>query len=253
MAKSSAGKSSLKRAVRVLEAFDSGVRDLSVSEICRKTGMPLSTAHALAGQLVEVGLLERLPSRRYRIGLHMWELAVRTPGAVGMREIATPYLRTVLATLGHHVQLGILQEGEVLYLERLSGPRAVVIRSAVGTRFPLNATSSGLILAAFGEEPLRERMRELAGTPPRYAPSMTPDEMTARLDQVREDGYATTEGYIELEATSIAVPILAPNGLAVAALASIVPTESYDQKRVVAVLRPAARAISDALQARYFG
>jgi len=172
---------------------------------------------------------------------------------VGMREIAMPYLRNVLTVLGHHVQLGILQGDEVLYLERMSAPRAVISRSAAGARLPVNATSSGLVLAAFGDETLRNRMAELATKPVRYVPRMTSAEMNARIEAVRTDGFATTVGYIEPEATSIAVPILGPNGTAIAALSSAQPTHRYNEQYVVGVLTPAATAISDALQARYFG
>src|SRR5690348_6703975 len=84
MARSSAGRSVLHRAVAVLDAFDEGTQDLSVSEVTARTGMPLSTCHRLLSELVEVGLLERQQDKRYRVGLRLWELAVRTPGALGI-------------------------------------------------------------------------------------------------------------------------------------------------------------------------
>ena len=56
-----------------------------------------------------------MPNRRYRIGIKLWEIAVRTPGALGIREIATPSLQAAHRAIGQHLQLAVLHSGEVLY------------------------------------------------------------------------------------------------------------------------------------------
>lgn len=253
MARSSAGESSLKRAVRVLEAFDPGVRDLSVSEISRISGLPLSTAHKLVTELSELGLLEKLPSRRYRVGLYLWELAVRTPGALGVREIALPVLRTVLAELGNHVQLAVIQEGTALFIERLTSSIALRVRPAIGGRFPLSVTSSGLVLTAFGDEALKEEFLAEPQEAFLNAPAITREEKAALVKQVRKDGFSVTVGNIEPTSMSIAVPVLAPNGVAIAALSNVAPSDNYDTRRILSVLNPAASAIAEGLRRRYFG
>lgn len=253
MARSSAGESSLKRAVRILEAFNEGDRDLSASEIAHRIEMPTSTTHRLLSELVDLGLLERLATKRYRIGLHMWELAVRTPGAVGIREIAHPILRKALANLGQHVQLTILRDGEILYLDRLSSPRSVINLSIVGGRMPFNATSSGLVLAAFEREEVREQLLSRPVGPYRNTPRLSRKELIETLGRVKADGFAVTEGYIEPEATAIAVPVFNPWGDVVAAISAVVPTADYNQGAILNVLLPTSRAVTTALKNRYSG
>lgn len=253
MARSSAGMSSLERAVHILDTFDEGTRDQTASEIAAKAQMPLSTAHRLLGELVSVGLVERLPDRRYRIGLRLWELAVRTPGALGIREIATPYLRQAHAAIGQSLQLGILEGHEMLYLERLSAPGAVVNFIVVGGRIPFHATSSGLVMTAFmdpahRDEFLSEELRPYANAP---LPGLR--EMTRQLTRIRQQGYATTRGYIHPDATSIAVPVHAPLGGVAAAISAIVPTKDPREAAVLEVLIPTSKAISGALQRQYRG
>lgn len=253
MARSSGGVSSLERAVLILETFDTGTRDLSVTEISERSGMPLSTTHRIVTELLGLGLLERTHHRRCRIGLRLWELAVRTPGALGIREIAMPALRTAHAALGQHLQLGILEGGDVLHLERLSAPQATVNYSVVGGRMPFHATSSGLVLVAFGRPGLRD---ELLGQPlPAFYRSPQPDTVTLRKDlaAIRRKGYAVTVGYIDPAATSIAVPIIDPFGAAIAAIAAIVPSDDPREAQVVAILQTAAGVIGRALRQRYEG
>lgn len=253
MARSSAGESVLSRAVRVLEAFNPGVRDLSVSQIARKCEMPVSSAHRIVGDLVEQGLLERLPNGHYRIGLHLWELAVRTPGAVGIRELALPHLQTALQRIGQHVQLAVLQDGEILSLERLSSANAVINLTVVGGRMPFYATSSGLVLVAHASHATQNALIAEPRKPHRYTPQMTDAELRIRLEEVRRNGYATTVGFIDPAATAIAVPVSGPVGNVIAAVASVVPSADPHEQAVLDVLRATAASITASLTRRYSG
>jgi DNA-binding IclR family transcriptional regulator len=215
--------------------------------------MPASTTHRLLGELVELGLLDRLSNRRYRIGLRLWELAVRTPGALGIRETAMPMLRTAQAAIGQHTQLGVLQGDEVLYLERLSAPRPVINLTVVGGRLPFYSTSSGLVLAAFSDSAVRERLSHGPFPPYRYSPRPSAHEMKRNLERIRDQGYATTVGFIDPAAAAIAVPVLGPMGAAIAAISAVVPSADTREPFVLSVLRPAALAVGEALRRRYAG
>lgn len=253
MARSSAGQSSISRAVRVIEAFDVGVRDLSLTDIAARTGMALTTVHRLVGELVDLGLLERLENRRYRVGLRMWELAIRTPGAIGIREIALPHMRRVQAMVRQHTQLGVLQGDSMLYLERLSAPDPIVNLTIVGGRLPWHATSSGLVLAAGADDETRERLLTAPLQPHRLAPTPKPHDMRRQLREIRAQGFAVTRGYIRAEATAIAVPVKGPFDLPVAALAVVVPTAEGSHTETIALLRHAAAAIATDVRRTYSG
>jgi DNA-binding IclR family transcriptional regulator len=253
VARSSAGTSSLARAVQVLDSFDAGTRDLSVSEIAGRAGMPLSTTHRLLGELVALGLLERLPGSRYCVGIRLWELAVRTPGALGIREIAMPHLVRAHSVMGQNLQLGILQDREMLYLIRLSAPVHVVNFIVVGGRIPFHATSSGLLLAAYAEPEVQERLVTLPLEPYQHAPLPTERELRSTFRQIRSRGHLTTRGYVHPDATSIAVPVRNPLGRVVAAINAIVPTDDPHEASVLQVLIPTSKAITEAMARSYRG
>ncbi|MGZ8804031.1 MAG: helix-turn-helix domain-containing protein, partial [Microbacterium sp.] len=108
MARASDGESVLHKHLRVLGAFEAAVPFLTLSEIADRAALAASTAHRIVGELEREGLLERLPDRTYRLGVRLWELACRTPGALGLRELARPYLQAVHARVRQHAQLSVL-------------------------------------------------------------------------------------------------------------------------------------------------
>lgn len=250
MARSSGGRSAISRAVQVLEAFDPSSNELALTQISARTGLPMATAHGIVTELIGLGLLERR-GRDLILGVRLWELAVRAPGVVGLREHALPHLERVRDRLQQHAQLGILQDNEVLYLERLSAPESVVNWTKVGGRIPWYATSSGLVLVA--ESPTRLQEEVLGQPRPQFSvePHPSSGDLRPALAKVRREGHAVTRGYIHPDATAVAVPVKGPYGHAVAAFSVVVPTEGFQVGPVLEVLAPAARAVSAELKQTY--
>jgi DNA-binding IclR family transcriptional regulator len=83
----------------ILDAVCAAPAGLSATALGRRLGMPLSTAHRLATELVEWGGLERQADGRYRVGLRLWEIAATAPRATSLRDAARPYLETCTAQL----------------------------------------------------------------------------------------------------------------------------------------------------------
>ena len=175
----------LTRVVRIFEAFTPDERVLSVGQIARRARLHPATASRLVAELAAHGLLARDTDGGVRVGVRMWELALRASPALGLREAAMPYLEDAHPVLGHHVQLGVLDGEEVLFLERLSAPGAVVNYTRIAGRLPLHASSSGQVLLAFGGRELQERI--LAGPLHRYtaATVTSPAALRAALAEVR--------------------------------------------------------------------
>lgn len=251
MAKSSAGRSSISRALQLLSAFDVDALFLTVSQLAERSGMPLATTHRLIAELADNGLLERQPDKSYRLGVRLWELAAKTPGAVGLREIARPHLNAVHARIGQHTQLGVRDGHEVIFLDRLSMPRAVVNYTLIGGRLPLHTSSSGLVLLAhapveFQEEILGSELFVYTRETVQSAP-----ELRRLLHQVRHDGHVVGNGYIHPDARGIAVPIRGVNNDVVAALSVVVPNDDAPTRPLIALLDAAGRAITRDLLSAY--
>jgi DNA-binding IclR family transcriptional regulator len=242
----------ISRVVRIFEAFTSSRRALTVTELSRLSGLHIATASRLVAELVSHGLLTRTADGRVLVGMRMWELAQRASPTLALREAAMPYLEDLHAVVGHHVQLGVVDGAEVLFLERLSAPVAVVNVTPIAGRLPLHVSASGLVLVAFGPPELQERM--LAGARERLtAHTLTDQEHLRRvLAGIRRDGYIVTNGHVHPDASGIAVPIRDARDAVVAALSVIVPNDGQ-AFAWIPVLRASARGIARGLGARPAG
>lgn len=248
MARSTSGESVLTRAVRILEAFSADEPLLTLSQISRRAALPLATAARLVDELIRHGLLARDEQRRVRIGNRMWELAQRASSVRTLRETALQFMDDLHHVVGHSTQLAILDGDEVLFVERLTAPGAVVNFTQVGGRIPLHASSSGLVLLAHAPDEVRDRV--LCGPLPAFtAHTITdPRVLRAALADVRRRGVALCAGHIHVDATGIAVPIRA-SGQVVAALGLVVPNDGHAWS-LAQPLQLSGMALSRALDAR---
>jgi DNA-binding IclR family transcriptional regulator len=236
------------RLLKVLDAFSDERNDLSLSEISRHTGIPLTSTHRLVADLTAWGALERDERRRYRIGLRLWEIATLSPRGLGLRQAAMPFLEDLYEATHENVQLAVLDGFEVVYVERLSGRDAVNVLSRVGGRFPAHATGVGLVLLAYADAQAQERY--FAVPLPRYTDKTIADSRQLRcvLADVRRMGYAISDGQVTLDALSVAAPIRGANDEVIAALSIVVPSAAAQPHSLAPAVVAAARGISRALR-----
>ncbi|WP_062318615.1 IclR family transcriptional regulator [Demequina maris] len=246
MANSPSGDSVTERLVRVLETFTPTRTVQTAAEIGRRAGLPSSTAHRVVGELVDAGLLDRDGEGRIRVGVRLWELATRSSLPLRVRQAALPAMERVQARVGEHTQLAILEQDEALFLERLSSPDAGANITRVAGRLPLHASSSGLVLLAFADPALQERV---LARPLRRLTASTPTDPAAvrrKLAEVRRLGHAVAPGFIEEVSTGVAVPVRDANGRAAAALSVVLPRDAAPGP-VLEELHRAARDVERAL------
>jgi len=234
--------------LRVLDAFTAERPDLSLSEISRRTGLPLSTAHRLVAELTDWGALERDDRGRYRIGLRLWEVAALAPRGLGLREIAMPFLEDLYEATHENVQLAVLDGADVVYIERISGRGAVRVRTRVGGRWPAHTTGVGLVLLAYAVTDVQERY--LAGTLTAFTEKTIVDPVRLRreLAEVRRRGFAVSDGQVTLDALSVAAPVRSAENTVIAALSLVVRAGADRHVTLVPAVRTAALGISRALR-----
>ncbi|MFD0689578.1 IclR family transcriptional regulator [Actinomadura fibrosa] len=241
------------KVMAILDAFALGDVRLNLSEICRRSGLPLATGHRLVGELVAGGFLERVPDGTYRIGTRLWRIGSQAPAVTGLRELALPHMEDLYEATHDNVQLAVLRDRRVLVVERLRGTRSVPVVTQVGATLPLHATGVGKVLLAYAPAEVREAV--LAGGLPRHAPRTItdPEELRRCVEQVRRSGYSVTRDEMTLGAASVGAPVRDAEGAVVAALSLVSRTRSADLRRLLPPLTTAARALSRDVAAHWRG
>ena len=223
-----------------------GHRALSLSDLARRSGMPVSTALRWPGNWSPRARLERR-GRSYVMGLRLWEIASLAPRSQGLREIAMPVMGDLSVATGQHVLLAVLEGMEAVLVERLSGRAAMPVLYRVGGRLPLHSTGVGLILLANADPEFQE---QVLGLPLIHQPEGVPVERAAlrrTLADVRRDGMASVRRGEPEPLVAVAAPIRDNRDVVIAALSVVVPLGGIDPKRVGPAVRAAARAISRGL------
>ena len=139
---------SVARAIRALELIaEAGA--LGVTELGRLLGVHKATASRLIATLAERGLVERDPvTEKYRLGFGLIRLAGAAMAGLDLVRTGHPILEDLAERTRETVNLGVLSGDAVVYVDQISGTRAIVSVSWVGRSTPLHCTSNGKVLLA---------------------------------------------------------------------------------------------------------
>lgn len=232
----------------VLDAFSRDRPALTLSQIARSAGLPVSTAHRIVAELTAWGGLERDDGGHYRIGLRVFELGALAPRGLALREAALPFMEDLYEVTHENVQLAVRDQDEVVFVERFAARDAVTVLTRVGGRFAMPPTGVGLVLLAHA--PLDVQERVLAAPLTRFTGHTITDPRRLRrvLAEVRRTGFAVSDRQVTDDAVSVAAPITSKDTV-VAALSVVVRGSSAAAVRsVTPTVRAAARGISRLLK-----
>lgn len=239
---------SVIKAVEVLHAFDRGTSSLTIGGISERVGMPKSSVHRLVATLEHLNLLARDPrDGKYRLGPGLLHLASVALEGLDLRQCSRPHLERLANALGDTVHLGVLDNGVVVYIDKIDSPSRVRMFSHVGGRAPAYCTGLGKAMLAYRPEDEVRALAERGLTA--YTPSTITDvnELLAHLTVVRARGYAVDQGEHEAMVRCVAAPVWDYQGQVIGAVSAttvITGWEPSHLERMIAAVLEATRAIS---------
>lgn len=246
-------RSLIDRAFAILGTFQGGRARQSLSDISRRTGLPIATCYRIVKRLAEWGALERGGDGRYNIGLRLWEVASLAPRSVGLQRLARPFMQDLYETTGYASHLAIREGLELVSVERFQSPRRQVRRPLPGRRYPMHATAIGLVLLANAPDNVRSEV--LAG-PLKAFTTRTytdPAQLERILDEVRRSGYAVSDRQVDNVHVGVAAPVRGADGAVLAAISLALTEQDVDGKNMIHLVRLTATSISRALVASGYG
>src|SRR5437899_2814020 len=137
-------------ALEALEAVDGG---LTLTELARRLKESQTVVFRVLKTLEEHGYVRHdSVSRRYTLGLRIWELGTRVVGRTGLVEAARPVLKWLTTVTGQTSGLVVLRGSDVLYLDIRDGQEALRFYVEPGARAPAYGTASGKVMLAWHPE-----------------------------------------------------------------------------------------------------
>lgn len=239
------GRGVVSKALSLLEAFEVHPRALTQTELVKITGLPQSTVHRLAGELVEWGALRRDSQGRYQVGMRLWELSQNAGRQ--LRETARPFVQDLHGLTRQMSQIAVREGAEVLYIDRVYGSERVPRATRVGGRLPIHVTAVGRAILAFEPQWVQDSICD--GPLERLTPMTvtSPSALRRELDLVREQGWASTYEQVRTGSCSIAVPVWARGAEVGAGLGLVLPSSAAgSMQRYLPTLRGIAEALEKA-------
>jgi IclR family acetate operon transcriptional repressor len=223
------GTSSLDRALVLLKIIEQTPGGLRNTDISRQLKIPKSSCTYIVSRLEREGYLTKdAVSKRYKIGLTPVALAHGALREVGIRTVAEPALYRLTSQTGLSAGIGVLQNGRVLLVDRVEGPKFVdrAIEAAagrasyrvrtqrdIGRELPAHSTALGKVLLAFlPRQQVLELISKYGLARSTATTIVSKKRLLAELDLVRKQKYAVAEGEVYSDLRALSVPIFDADG-----------------------------------------
>ncbi|MEQ8429809.1 MAG: IclR family transcriptional regulator [Silicimonas sp.] len=244
----------IDRAARVLRAIASGPSEgLRLVDVTDGLGLGKATAHRLLRGLADVGFVAfSETTKRYALGFEIYAL-----GAAAQRfrivDLARPALARLAAKTRDTVYLSVRDGDHALCVDRCTGEYPIrTLTLDVGDRRPLGVGAGSLALLAFQTEADIARILRDDHAMRAQFDGFSSDALGDMVRRSRATGHAFNDGYIVSAMAAIGVPVLDPDGRAVAALSIAAIRERMQAPRsdeLVALLSAEAEELSQLLTA----
>jgi len=241
---------SVAKAFRVLTVFDKGRGSLTLSQIARETGMDVSTVQRFTHTLTQLGYLRKDPTtRQFELSIKTLDLAYHYIRGSRLVDRAVPVLLELSKQTEEAVSLTVLDGVEVVFVLRYLSRRMLNTDVIAGTRLPAYCTAPGrAMLSRLPEARVHDILDNssfIAHTP---ATPTDRNDLLARIETARQQGYAAAFDEIYHGDASVAAPILDADGLALAAVNVAVPLARIERAQFLEtfphLVTTAARGIS---------
>ena len=202
----------VNRAVEILDLVAAEPRQLGVSAIARRLGLPKSSVANVCGALIETGMLRSHPEG-YGLGQHLARLGAAYLAGIDHVQLFKESCASLDIAASDTVQLAMLTDAlDVVYLARHEGVNPVRLASTIGRPLPATCTATGkAILAQLDPSEIDARLG------PGPLPSLTRHSITTRrglheaLDRVRSTGRAVDREEVIEGVVCVAVAIPDPD------------------------------------------
>ena len=182
---------------------------LNLIELTSMLEQPKSSTYRIILTLENRGYVSRSDEDgKYCLGYKQLMLTRNLLERNTLRTAAIYEMKKLSERYGDTVNLGVLVDGKVLYVEIIESTHALRMTDSIGSRSPFHATAMGKAIAAFMTEHEVEELVRLYGLQP-LTPNTARSEKQLKLmlDNIRTVGYALDNEEIVEGARCVAAPI----------------------------------------------
>lgn len=184
----------LLKGLQVLTSVTTAERSVRITDIADELGFTKSNAYRLLKTLEVAGFIQQnAVSKEFSPSLKLWELGMKAVGRLNLRDIAHQPILQLAELSRETVHLAVLDDLEVIYIEKIDSPEPIGAYTQLGGRAPACCVATGkALLSQMPDEVLAEKFVSLTA----YSKNTITDrdQLIAELQQARAQGFALNRG-----------------------------------------------------------
>lgn len=221
----------LRRGLMLLNEYDRNNKEYSAKELANKLNFSSTSTFRLVNTLVECGYLEKnKDTEKYRLGFSSYKLGLNANPHLLLQQIAMPFLEDIAQktkeTVSMHIVDPITLKG--ICIISLESTHQIKFSTPVGVSRPLYVGGSKKVLLAF----MNQRQQEQVFNRAIEDGFKKIDQLKEDLEQIKNRGYAYSEGKVYKGAFNISAPILPSTGIFVASISITLPVFRKEENTV---------------------
>ncbi len=221
---------------------------LGLTEFVQLTGNDKATTFRRLTELVKAGFLEQDPvDKTYHLGSGLTRLALVREETFPVQELAMQVLQELNKEVHETVHMTLLQGDNGLNTiahvdDKIHGNRVWIDPAAI---LPLHATASGMVVLAFADQALRNKVLNSKLEKITQHTSNTAEQLQKNLETFKQQGYSKVVGTYELDVCGLAAPIYNKQQAVIGAIAIALPVSRLtDEATLVQALQTKAQQLT---------
>jgi IclR family pca regulon transcriptional regulator len=240
----------LQKGLDVLACFNRGAARLTLSEVARLAGSTPASARRSLLTLHALGYLDS-DGKRFWVAPRTLLLAHSYLASRPVPQLAQPLLDAMAERTRQSATLATLLDDDALIVARSTARRSLSTGLAIGSRLPGYCSALGrALLASLPADEARRRVEMMPRVPLTERTVWHSREVIALVERCRGEGWAESDGELELGVRSLAVPAFDREGHPVGAISIAVRADRMTMAEFREAMLPVLRKARDSLALR---
>lgn len=239
----------VQRAALIVTALAEHPYPMGIVELSAFVELSPASVHRLLATLINVGWVEQNPrTAKYRLGMNVIGI-----GSIGLStnpvlHDGRMYLSRLAEWSGHDALLSVLVGVKTVQLARVAGANTELVEFEAGHPHPAHAGADGKLLLAYRPPEVTRYLYEVAGLPKYTSKTIVdPRKMEREFANIRSRGYAIDNGERFELGRGVAVPIMDPDQMPIAAMLCVGRIKPERDLEIVQQMQSLAREMSERL------
>ncbi|MBP3944675.1 IclR family transcriptional regulator [Psychrobacter sp. K31L] len=203
--------SSVERVLQIVEVLASSQRPMSVSDLAEILEVPVPSMYRLLDQLQGLGFVQLDLPGKVTCGKRTYKLAMNLLQNSDFKNERLAILNELSAQIGETVGISILQDLDVVYIDRVMSDWPLQIFLPSGTHVPVWASASGkLLLAQLADEKCERIVEKMSIHALTTKTQTDKKQLMQTISATRETGVGIDDE--EFIPGMVACAVMIPNG-----------------------------------------